>query len=193
MLASVSLRSLSVAITVALALSNVNPDYHTFSLLDLNISNPVRAPKVSLGLFVTITIVAPVVIILVTCSSWTISTSSIALEAPYEIRKRKLLEIQITLLGLGISLATATMIFTGMKNLTGKPRPNFLATCQPDLSRIRATTIGGYGQEVSRLWVMVTGDICKQADRNLVNDGFRSFPSGYATSRPTDCDMIFKH
>lgn len=193
MLASVSLRSLSAAITVALALSNVNPDYHAFSLLDLSISYPIRAPKVSLGLFVTLAIVAPVVIILVTYMSWTDPTSSIKPSVPHEIRRRKLPEIQNALLGLGISLATAMMISTGVKNLTGKPRPNFLAICQPDLTRIQATTVGGYGQDVSRLWVMVTSDICQQADRNLLNDAFRSFPSGYATSRSTDRDVMFKH
>ena len=87
-----------------------------------------------------------------------------------------------SLLGLGVSLATSTIIFTGVENLSGKPRPDFLARCDPDLERITAHTVGGYGQTVSNLWVMVNGGVCKQPDQNLLNDGFRSFPSGYATS-----------
>ena len=87
-----------------------------------------------------------------------------------------------TLLGLGVSLATSTIIFTGVKNLSGKPRPDFLARCDPDLEHITAHTVGGYGQTISKLWVMVDGGICQQPDKNFLNDGFRSFPSGYATS-----------
>lgn len=85
------------------------------------------------------------------------------------------------LLGLGVSLATATVMCTGVKNLTGKPRPNFLALCQPDLEHVSAYTVGGLGQTLSGLWVLVDQDICQQADRKWLNDGFRSFPSGYAT------------
>ncbi len=87
-----------------------------------------------------------------------------------------------SLLGLGVSLATSTIIFTGVKNLSGKPRPDFLASCDPDLEHITAHTVGGYGQAVSNLWVMVDGGICQQPDKDFLNDGFRSFPSGYATS-----------
>ena len=87
-----------------------------------------------------------------------------------------------SLLGLGVSLATSTIVFTGVKNLSGKPRPDFLARCDPDLEQITTHTVGGYGQTISNLWVMVDGGICKQPDKNFLNDGFRSFPSGYATS-----------
>ena len=87
-----------------------------------------------------------------------------------------------SLLGLGVSLATSTIVFTGVKNLSGKPRPDFLARCDPDLEQITGHTVGGYGQTVSNLWVMVDGGVCKQPDKKFLNDGFRSFPSGYATS-----------
>ena len=87
-----------------------------------------------------------------------------------------------SLLGLGVSLATSTIVFTGVKSLSGKPRPDFLARCDPDLEHIPAHRVGGYGQTVSNLWVMVDGGVCKQVDKNFLNDGFRSFPSGYATS-----------
>lgn len=81
-----------------------------------------------------------------------------------------------------MSFATATIIFTGVKNLSGKPRPDFLARCNPDVGHVAAHRVGGYGQAVSELWVMVDGGICQQTDKSWLNDGFRSFPSGYATS-----------
>ena len=83
------------------------------------------------------------------------------------------------LLGLGVSLATTT-IALNIKNLAGRPRPDFLERCQPDMENIAAYAVGGgYGRSVSELWVMVTRGIC-QADWRKVNEGFRSFPSGYA-------------
>lgn len=69
-----------------------------------------------------------------------------------------------------------------MKNLTGKPRPDFLERCQPDLEHIDAHIVGGLGRKLAGLWVLVNQDICLQPDRHRLNDGFRSFPSGYATS-----------
>ena len=87
-----------------------------------------------------------------------------------------------SLLGLVVGLAKSTIILTGVKNLSGKPRPDFLARCEPDLKQVAAHRVGGYGQSISTLWLMVDGGICQQPDENSLNDGFRSFPSGYPTS-----------
>lgn len=46
--------------------------------------------------------------------------------------------------------------------------------------------MGGFGAEVSRLWVMVNVEVCRQGDKRLLRDGFRSFPSGYSTSKFSD-------
>lgn len=74
------------------------------------------------------------------------------------------------------------MIFTGVKNLTGKPRPNFLSICDPDLENIGKYAVGGLGAGFNKLWVMVDVEICQQSDKATLRDGFRSFPSGFATS-----------
>jgi hypothetical protein len=50
------------------------------------------------------------------------------------------------------------VIFIGVKNLTRKPRPNFLAICNPDLINIGKYTIGGFG---TGLGVIVSVNICK--------------------------------
>ncbi|CAD6582740.1 MAG: hypothetical protein ASARMPREDX12_001018 [Alectoria sarmentosa] len=170
------------ALVTALLLSTVNPDYHPFSPLDLSISYPHRErAKVSLGVLTFLSIILPIsVIVLLSLFVPTRAVSNP--NNTSERRREKLWELNASLLGLGVSLATATIIFTGVKNLSGKPRPDFLARCKPDVGKVAAHKVGGYGQAaVSELWVMVDGGICQEADRRRLNDGFRSFPSGYAT------------
>ncbi|KAF6220912.1 hypothetical protein HO133_002592 [Letharia lupina] len=165
---------------MALALSTVNPDYHHFSLLDLSISYPYREKaKLSLGVFTLLSVILPVAVIVAV--SLFVPKSALSSSNTRERRHRKLWELNASLLGLGVSLGTATVIFTGVKNLSGKPRPDFLARCKPDVGNVAAHRVGGYGQAVSESWVMVDGGICQEADRMWLNDGFRSFPSGYAT------------
>jgi membrane-associated phospholipid phosphatase len=98
-------------------------------------------------------------------------------------------------MGLGLSLALAFMFTQGMKNLFGKPRPNLLDHCQPDLSAasIARHTVGGYSAGFNREWILVNADICTQSDSGKLNDGFRSFPSGHSSSEspyPQLCDQI---
>ena len=170
---------------IALALSNVNAGYHHFSLLDLSISYPYReSPKLSLGVFIFLAVILPIVVITLV-SLFIPSATTVSGHTPTDARKRwrsRLWELNANLLGLGVSLATSTIVFTGVKNLSGKPRPDFLARCDPDVVSVAAHKVGGYGQDVSDLWVMVNGGICQQPDKRWLNDGFRSFPSGYATS-----------
>jgi hypothetical protein len=160
------------ATVISLLLSDVNPDFHTFYVLDMTLSHPLRPTKLNLLLFILISIVFPILTII-----------SISLFTSFRSLSQKLKSLNTSLLGLGISLATSTVILTGVKNLTGKPRPNFLSVCNPDLDNIGKYTVGGFGAEVSRLWVMVNVEVCRQGDKRLLRDGFRSFPSGYSTSK----------
>lgn len=88
-------------------------------------------------------------------------------------------------MGLALSCATAFMLTQGMKLLFGKPRPDFLSRCQPDLSRIGSSpgtnALNPTGEQFNNLWVMVTSDICTQSDDDILQDGFKSFPSGHAS------------
>ena len=175
----------SVAAAIALSLSTVNPDFHTFCLLDMNISYPYRPAKVSLGLFIFLAIITPVIIIVFVSLFLDPKNQGSRRFTREQIWRQRLWEMNAALLGIGVSLGTSTVIFTGVKNLAGKPRPNFLERCQPDLDNVAAHTVGGFGQAVSNLWVMVDVEICQQPDKKWLNDGFRSFPSGYATSGST--------
>lgn len=148
----------SFAAAIALALSSVNPDYHHFSLLDLSSSYPHRKKaKIGLGLFLFLAIVLPIIII-VFVSIYDCRRST-RLDGRNHWHQR-LWHMNASLLGLGVSLATSTSIFTGVKNLSGKPRPDFLARCDPDLEHITSYTVGGYRQMISHLWVMVDGGLC---------------------------------
>jgi membrane-associated phospholipid phosphatase len=71
----------------------------------------------------------------------------------------------------------------GMKNLFGKPRPDLLARCQPDVSNIAAYSVGAYARGSSQDWVLVSSSICEQTDKDFLDDGFRSFPSGHSSSK----------
>ncbi|KUJ11521.1 uncharacterized protein LY89DRAFT_738954 [Mollisia scopiformis] len=169
-----------ISIIAALLLSDVNPDFHTFCVLDMNLSYPFRPSKLSLPVFILLSIILPVItIILVTI--FTPFPSIQNSERNSRARIRKLRSLNAALLGLGVSLGTSTVVFTGVKSLTGKPRPNMLSICDPDLENIVKYTVGGVGVEFNRLWVMVTLDICRQRDTAALRDAFRSFPSGYAT------------
>jgi hypothetical protein len=149
----------------------------------MSISHPHRqVAKVSLGLVIFLAIIAPVAIIVFVSLYLSPGPEVASRLARASTWQKKLWELNVGLLGLGVSLATATVIFTGVKNLTGKPRPDFLERCQPSLDHIADHVVGGFGQKFSPLWVMVDQEICQQPDKRWLNDAFRSFPSGYATS-----------
>lgn len=85
-------------------------------------------------------------------------------------------------MGLGLSLAVAFMITNGTKNLVGRPRPDLLARCDPDLSRLLNSTVGGVGNQVDEGINLVSWTICRNPGSTL-DDGFRSFPSGHSSCK----------
>ena len=86
-------------------------------------------------------------------------------------------------LGLGVSLAFA--ITQGMKNLFGIPRPHMLDRCDPDIGNIKNYVVGNFAQTFNQEWVLVHYGICRQNDKNFLDDGFKSFPSGHASCELT--------
>ena len=96
--------------------------------------------------------------------------------------KRKLWEWNAGWMGLALSYVLALLFTQGIKNMFGKPRPDLLSRCMPDLSSIQDHVVGGYGQDVSARWTLVSSSICTQTNLSIMNDGFRSFLSGHSSS-----------
>lgn len=166
---------------------NANPDSHDFSVIDLDISYRHRArPKVGLPLLIFLAVIVPILSI----ATLSLYPFSFIWRSTYgRPSSAQLRGLNANLLGLGLSLAIATVVLN-VKNLAGIPRPDFLQRCRPDVDNIPAYAVGGsYGRSVSDRWVIVTREIC-QADPHDVNEGFRSFPSGYATSMCLHTDVV---
>ena len=97
------------------------------------------------------------------------------------IWRRKLWEWNTAWLGLGLALASALCLTDGMKNLFGKPRPDLLSRCIPDVANLEKYVVGGYGGKVPEGMVLVSWEICTQTDLSILKDGFVSFPSGHSS------------
>lgn len=97
------------------------------------------------------------------------------------IWKRKLWELHVGWLGLALSIAAAWFITDGMKNLFGKPRPDLLARCNPDLENFAKYVVGGTNINGGDQR-LVSADICQGVAGRDLDDGFRSYPSGHSSS-----------
>ena len=73
------------------------------------------------------------------------------------------------------------MLTEGLKNLVGKPRPDFLACCDPDLSLIDQYAVSGLGATVDNAPIMVDYRICRDQSKLVRSDGFAAWPSGHAS------------
>ncbi|KAK4560444.1 hypothetical protein LTR86_005640 [Recurvomyces mirabilis] len=162
-------------------LNFVTPYHRPFSLVNLDISYPYVPELISTTTLALVSLIAPAIIIALVVGLLVPGPAFIRRSTRAQIIKLKLWEFEKGWAGLALSVATAFCITQGMKNLFGKPRPDFLARCQPDLANVAAHVIGGYGQDISARWTLVDSSICTQTDLSLLNDGFRSFPSGHSS------------
>lgn len=160
----------------------IEPFKRPFSLVDLNISYPYQTSEmIPTWLLAVVSLVAPAAIIFVVCLVLVPGPTAERGTPKSLIWRRKLWEWHTGWLGLALSLATAFLITQGMKNLFGKPRPDLLARCQPNLDRIQEFAVTQWGQRFNPNWVLVTADICTTTDQDILKDGFRSFPSGHSS------------
>ncbi|EHA57931.1 hypothetical protein MCOR27_007125 [Pyricularia oryzae] len=97
------------------------------------------------------------------------------------IWRRKLWELHTGLLGLALSVVGAWFVTNAMKNMFGKPRPDLISRCQPDLENVAKYVVGGIANTTSN-GQLVSHLICKNPDSAQLEDGFRSFPSGHSSS-----------
>ncbi|KAE8374348.1 PAP2 superfamily-domain-containing protein [Aspergillus bertholletiae] len=142
---------------------------HVFSLDDPSLSYPLKSDTVSIVIVGIVCCAGPAILIVVTC---------LLLPLPWRLR---LWELHAGWLGLGLSLAGAFFVTSGMKDVVGKPRPDLIARCQPDLANIATYAVGGLGLHREAAPVMVTSGICQNPDAKVVRDGFAAFPSGHSS------------
>ncbi|KAF2275879.1 PAP2-domain-containing protein [Westerdykella ornata] len=90
--------------------------------------------------------------------------------------KDRLWELNCGILGLGLSVMLAFTITGALKNAIGKPRPDLIDRC-----KVREdwenTKIAGDPR-----WPLRTIEICTQEDDKILQDGFKSFPSGHSST-----------
>lgn len=161
----------------------ITGNQHAFSLDDPNISYPLYSDTFSISVVGIIALAVPAVIIM--SLSLFIPTSTITATG-YVTRglspwKRRLWEWHTGWLGLCLSLAGAFFVVSGLKDIVGKPRPDFLARCNPDLSNISAHLAGGLGLRREGAPVLVHASICQNTDAAVIKDGFAAFPSGHSS------------
>ncbi|KAL5331417.1 hypothetical protein ACEPPN_000947 [Leptodophora sp. 'Broadleaf-Isolate-01'] len=152
-----------------------------FALTNPEISFPyVHKEKVSTAVLAICGLVAPAAVILAT-TIFLIPGPTVPKSTPKVlIWRRKLWEWHTGWLGLALALAASYLITQGKKTLFGKPRPDLLSRCQPDLANSSQYIVGGFSnaQEGFNLFSAAN---CRNLDKSILDDGFRSFPSGHSS------------
>ncbi|KAI0136286.1 PAP2 superfamily protein [Xylariales sp. AK1849] len=168
---------------VGLVLGNITPNKRPFRLEDPNISFPFTEHEtVTSVTLVLCCAIAPIIVILFVALVF-VPGPTVPKGTPKSlIWRRKLWELHSGWLGLLLSIIAAWFITNGMKNLFGKPRPDLLSRCQPDLENRANYVVGGFANLPGSVGQLVSAAICKNPDTSKLNDGFRSYPSGHSSS-----------
>ncbi|MCJ1475992.1 hypothetical protein MMC13_004656 [Lambiella insularis] len=169
-----------IAITGAL-FSKLTPNRRPFSPTDPNIACPyVLKEKISNSTLILVGLVAPGLITAAVCLAFAPGRTASRGMSSSLFWRRKLWEWNTAWMGLGLALATSVLLVDAMKNLFGKPRPDLLARCDPDMANLQDFVVGGFGTATSG-GLLVSWQICRQTDLSILNDGFASFPSGHSS------------
>ncbi|UKZ78021.1 hypothetical protein TrVFT333_005755 [Trichoderma virens FT-333] len=177
---------LIVVAAVGYVLGVITPNKRPFSLVNPDISFPFTEHEtVPDWLLFVLSCGVPAVIIIIVSIIF-VPGATVPKNTPASlVWKRKLWELHIGLLGLLMSVACGFFFISGIKNMCGKPRPDLLARCLPDIENASKYLIGGFqgesklGNSIGQLY---SADICQQTDKAKLNDGFRSYPSGHSAA-----------
>lgn len=159
------------------------PNRHPFTLDELSISYPYKAQEtVTTGALVLLSLVFPAAVI-VLGAFVLVPFAAADKGAPWSLKLRRTIwEWNAGWMGLGLALAGAFMATQGLKDLFGRPRPDMLARCDPDLANIAKYAVSGLGQKLPGAPTVVTWRICRNSGE-VFNDGFASFPSGHSSCK----------
>ncbi|KAG8765671.1 hypothetical protein FRC15_006846, partial [Serendipita sp. 397] len=155
---------LALGEVLAQIIGDIKPFEQVFSVLDPTISYPKAAhERVSSTMLYVYTFGVPLGVLLVVNLAY----------GPGNIQRRFKLS-NWAILGLGTSVIVAQVFTEFIKFIVGRPRPDFLSRCQPDTSRVQAALI-------TTSITLFNSTICTSTDSKVINDGFRSFPSGHSS------------
>lgn len=169
------------------ALTYVSGFHRPFSLTDAAISYPLKRDIVSLPVVAIVSLVGPAAVIaVVNLISWFAAVGNASRRTVSVTSRNALITIlwqtHAGWLGLCAGLAVTLFVTAGLKDMVGKPRPNLLARCHPDLTNIAGYVVGGFGLTLdSEAPPFVTSAICQQSDKRFLDDGFAAFPSGHSS------------
>ncbi|KPI45869.1 PA-phosphatase related-family protein [Cyphellophora attinorum] len=162
-------------------LSNIRGFRRPFSLADRSIAYPRRDDIVTLEVAGLVVFVGPAAIILV-LALVTPAARQVGQKRLYSSWVDKIWDANAGWMGLALASAATLFLTSGLKCLVGKPRPNFLAICDADVDRLSEFVVGGSGSRIeSDAPALVTYEICRQSDLDLLNDAFFAFPSGHSS------------
>ncbi|KAK5731437.1 hypothetical protein LTR17_011399 [Elasticomyces elasticus] len=162
-------------------LNYVRPKHRPFSLLDPSLSFPMIPESVTTTTLALVALLSPAVVIILVALVFVPGFNTARTLKRKQVLLRKSWEAEQGLAGLALALALAFFVTQGLKNMFGKPRPHMLALCIPNVLNVTASVVGGYGQDISPRWTLVDSSICQQMDSSVLDDAFRSFPSGHAS------------
>ncbi|CAG8659290.1 142_t:CDS:2, partial [Paraglomus brasilianum] len=142
--------------TFLLTNSFLTPFNRRFSLEDTTIQYPfAEHERVPIWLAFVIAVLLPAVIIAV-----------IAL-----FFRRSVHDLHHGLLGLFLAVTLTIMVTEAIKTAVGRPRPDFIDRCQPKA-----------GSQDDPIFGLSNSTICTQTDKYIMNDGYKSMPSGHSST-----------
>lgn len=163
---------------VGAGFSQIGPRKRPFDITDRSISYPLQPETVTNSTLILASLVAPAAIIFI--GSVFIRTQFRSQPSRKSSLRRKLWEWNAGWMGLALAYAVAFTITNGAKEVLGKPRPNLLARCNPDISRQSSAIAGGIGDQIEEGISLFDWRICRNTG-SLLDEGFRSFPSGHSS------------
>ncbi|KAL8723566.1 MAG: hypothetical protein Q9225_000201 [Loekoesia sp. 1 TL-2023] len=119
-------------------------------MTDRSISYPLEPETITTTTLVLAALIAPAGIIFIG-SLFIGAGPGRQTSSRYASLRRKLWEWNTGWMGLALSFAVAFVITNGAKEVLGKPRPDLLARCNPDLSRRVNAVAGGIGEQIEEV------------------------------------------
>ncbi|KAK6202546.1 phosphatidic acid phosphatase type 2/haloperoxidase [Scheffersomyces amazonensis] len=145
------------------------PRYHEFSLHDINLLYTYKSEDE------TAVPLLPLIVIAIGLPIFQFIACSVINGATLS-SSRKFWDIYIGLMCLCGSMSIQLMVTVILKNICGLPRPDMISRCQPNL-RVEVP-----------LLQLSTVSICSNPDIALIQEGFRTFPSGHSST--VFCGMV---